>query len=162
MSIRNVTSPTRPNCLEFDYKAIDGLRYLNNLTANQFRIQKFKQNNGYWTTRTTTFHYALRAALLDKPTYVERKNPRNIKLSIKLHMSSTVVRYGNAAQCQQCGSHDSPEDSGDLKTKKTNHNSGGSRNLGTGSAVPARYNFWSLKIVLMPLHKYPIFCSESS
>ena len=66
MSIRNVTSPICPNCrtgLEFDYtiyKAIDGLRYLDNLTANQLEIElhgtpKSTVSSGqpYLTTRPT-------------------------------------------------------------------------------------------------------------
>ena len=38
------------------------------------------------------------------------------------------------------------------------HFSDGSRNLKTGGrgAVPARYIFWGLKIVLMPLQTYPM------
>ena len=62
------------------------------------------------------FYYSLWAALLDNPAYDEPKIQRNV-LSIKLYMPSPVS-YGNAAQCQQSNSHDSSDDSGDLKTTR--------------------------------------------
>ena len=84
--------------------------------------------------------------------------PMQVTLSKGVN-NNDVIYFERARWNYSCLARDRHElnSMGELNFQcKTWITSGGSRNLLTGGAAPAWYNFWGFEIVLMPIHTYPM------